>query len=243
MPTYFISDLHLSAETPQLTEGFRNFVNGLQTSNDTLYILGDFFDAWVGDDEDQPYYLSIQDFLKEKTTAGLKTYFMAGNRDFLIGRRFAKYTGVELLKEPTSLNLGANNVVLMHGDSLCTSDRSYMIYRAIVRNAMVQRAVLFMPLDFRRKLAGGLRAKSQSMNTQKSAMIMDVVQTEVEQILERSNADILIHGHTHRPARHALGKRERIVLGDWGETGWCLKAEHDQLDLIEFNLSDAASIF
>jgi UDP-2,3-diacylglucosamine hydrolase len=238
MPAYFISDLHLSPETPRLTEGFLNFLHALQAESDELYILGDFFDAWLGDDEDEPFYLELQQQLAQKTQLGLNIYFMAGNRDFLVGKGFSENTGVRILREPTQLTLGSKEMLLMHGDSLCTADKSYMIFRAIVRNAFVQRMARCLPLSSRKKLASKLRSKSKSMNAKKPMMIMDVVQTEVEAKLEKYGADILLHGHTHRPARHKIGDKERIVLGDWGDSGWCLKIKDDNIDLIEFALGE-----
>jgi len=237
MPSYFISDLHLSSETPLLTEGFLRFTNALSPNDDTLYILGDLFEVWVGDDDDDPYANDIQRFLKEKTQSGLKIFFMAGNRDLLIGQRFANNTGVRLLTEPTQIALAGKNVLLLHGDSLCTLDKGYMVYRKIVRNAFLQRLALLLPLKKRREMIGGLRSKSAEMNAQKSMTIMDVVQSEVNSILAKYDADILLHGHTHRPARHPMGDKERIVLGDWGRTAQYLKVENDSIELLEYAVS------
>lgn len=235
MTSHFISDLHLSPQTPKLVEGFKNFVNHTPLS-DTLYILGDFFDAWIGDDEDTPTYTDIQQFLKEKTSAGLRIYFMKGNRDFAIGKQFAKNTGVTLLNDPTLLRLHGKSILLMHGDSLCTQDKSYMRFRAIIRHPLVLFILLILPLGLRRLIANKLRGKSQIANSDKPMEIMDVNQQEVERVLDESGADILLHGHTHRPARHPLGDKERIVLGDWHNTGWTLAINDDEIELKEFEL-------
>lgn len=235
MTSHFISDLHLSPQTPKLVEGFKNFVNRIPLS-DTLYILGDFFDAWIGDDEDTPTYTDIQQFLKEKTSAGLRIYFMKGNRDFAIGKQFAKNTGVTLLNDPTLLRLHGKSILLMHGDSLCTQDKSYMRFRAIIRHPLVLFILLILPLGLRRLIANKLRGKSQIANSDKPMEIMDVNQQEVERVLNESGADILLHGHTHRPARHSLCDKERIVLGDWHNTGWTLAINDDEIELKEFEL-------
>lgn len=235
MTSHFISDLHLSPQTPKLVEGFKNFVNRIPLS-DTLYILGDFFDAWIGDDEDTPTYTDIQQFLTEKTSAGLRIYFMKGNRDFAIGKQFAKNTGVTLLNDPTLVRLHGKSILLMHGDSLCTQDKSYMRFRAIIRHPLVMFILLVLPLGLRRLIANKLRGKSQIANSDKPMEIMDVNQQEVERVLNESGADILLHGHTHRPARHLLGDKERIVLGDWHNTGWTLAINDDEIELKEFEL-------
>ena len=236
MRCFFISDLHLSPHTPNLVEGFKRFVNSLN-STDTLYILGDFFDAWIGDDEDTPVYLDIQFFLKSKTDAGLTIYFMKGNRDFTVGQTFSRNTGLKLLKDPTLTTISGQRLLLMHGDSLCIQDKHYMRFRAVIRNPIVQSCLLALPLSWRRRIADSLRGKSKNANAEKSMTIMDVDQKEVQRVLEESGADILVHGHTHRPGRHRYGAKERIVLGDWGATGWSLCIDDTQMVLSEFSIA------
>jgi len=234
MAAYFISDLHLQPSAPKLAEGFHAFLKQIDDVKQ-LYILGDFFDAWIGDDEDHPFYLEILDALKALVDSGVETFFLHGNRDFLIGEDLANKTGVQLLPEQYTVSLAGKNVLLMHGDSLCTTDTEYMAFRAQVRNPAWQQQILSLPLDQRRQMAAQLRAQSKSMNSNKAEDIMDVNPSDVQALFDANDIDILLHGHTHRPNRHTLpNEKERIVLGDWGETGWYVKADEDSLELVEF---------
>ena len=239
MTTYFISDLHLQAAREDLALALSHFVDTTLQAGDTLYILGDFFDAWIGDDDDTPFYQNIRDCLRVWVKRNISILFMHGNRDFLIADRFAKETGVQLIPDPTLIQLEGTRVLLMHGDSLCTQDHEYMAFRQQVRSKPWQQQVLSLPLEKRRIMAADLRSKSKSMNSNKAEDIMDVTPEEVEKALIEANADILLHGHTHRPARHPLTVNdkhcERIVLGDWDKTGWFVRAENGTLELIEFN--------
>ncbi len=240
MAAYFISDLHLSAQHPQLTDAFADFLQSRSRDAHALYILGDFFDAWIGDDEDQALAVEVKSLLKQRTADGLAVYFMHGNRDFLLGHRFAEETGVTLLDEGTVIDLYGRPALLMHGDSLCTQDAEYMGFRAMVRNPAWQAQVLAVPLQQRRQMAADLRSKSQSMNAIKAQDIMDVTEDEVVSVMQAAGVDLLIHGHTHRPARHQLclesGKAERWVLGDWHQQGWYLKAKGADLQLVAFDI-------
>lgn len=237
MTSYFISDLHLQANTPKLTQGFYSFVENIAHDAKQLYILGDFFDAWIGDDEDEPFYLEVMAKLKRYSDNGLRIYFMHGNRDFLIAEAFAKKTGVILLNDPSMIEIGGQKVLLMHGDSLCTHDEAYIQFRQQVRSAPWQQHVLGLPLEQRRAMAAQLRTQSQAINSNKAEDIMDVNPVDVAQQFSTHKMDILLHGHTHRPARHNMGATERIVLGDWGTTGWYVRSQGSQIELIEFNLS------
>jgi len=234
MTAYFISDLHLQPSAPSLTQGFYTFLKQIDDAKQ-LYILGDFFDAWIGDDEDHPFYKEIVASLKACVDGGLETFFIHGNRDFLIGKDLAKETGIQLLPEQHELELVGKKALLMHGDSLCTTDTEYMAFRAQVRNPAWQQQILSLPLDQRRQMAAQLRSQSKSMNSNKAEDIMDVNPHDVDALIESNNVDILIHGHTHRPNRHTLTNgKERIVLGDWGKNGWYLRADNKKLDLVEF---------
>lgn len=220
MSIAFISDLHLQESRPSMTAGFLNYLDRVEAKS--LYILGDFFDYWIGDDDRNTFNLSIMDALKNKTEKGLPIYFMHGNRDFLIGEEFSKYTGVEILEENTILEFAGKRIVLAHGDALCTLDLAYMKFREMARNKNFQNMMLQRSLDERKQMAQHLRGQSKEGNQQKSMEIMDVTPDEVVKLIEESGADIFIHGHTHRPNFHQveLEKRMalRLVLGDWQDT-------------------------
>lgn len=243
MHTLFISDLHLNPQQPLVVEGFLNFLQGRAKNAQRLYILGDFFDAWIGDDDDHPLALKIQEALRAYSTQ-TPTFFMRGNRDFLIGPKFAEQTGVTLLDDSALVDLGGHKALLMHGDTLCTEDREYLEFRAMVRSPQWQAQVLALPLDQRRMMAADLRKKSLSMNAIKAQDIMDVTPAEVERVMMEANVSLLIHGHTHRPAHHTLTLNEqpaeRWVLGDWHDSGWYISAEpNGELELVEFPLAGA----
>lgn len=228
---FFISDLHLRPDRTDLVAALQAFVGSTLTQGDRLYILGDFFDAWIGDDEDLPFYTEIKSQLRAWVERGIAVFFMHGNRDFLVANKFADDTGVQLISDPTVLVVNQQTLLLMHGDSLCTRDEAYIAFRKQVRSTPWQQQVLSLPLVQRRVMAAELRSKSQSMNSNKAEDIMDVTDSEVIKAMARNNANILIHGHTHRPARHPLDvdgqKVERIVLGDWDRQGWYLKIDSD----------------
>ena len=228
MTTYFISDLHLSPARPELVHAFFNFLQSDAKNAEALYILGDFFDAWIGDDEDNKAVTLIKNTMKAYSSKGVECFFMHGNRDFLIGKQFEQETGFNLVDEGTVIDLYGEPTLLIHGDSLCTADTAYMQFRAMVRSAQWQAQVLSLPLDQRRQMAAQLRDQSQSMSAMKADDIMDVTPSEVVKLMEEKNVQCLIHGHTHRPATHDLDiadkAAKRIVLGDWGETGWAIKA-------------------
>ena len=236
---YFISDCHLAPERPEITQAFFRFLETTASNANALYILGDFFDAWLGDDDDSPL---IGEVIKHLAafTQHTPTFFMHGNRDFLVGEQFAKQTGVSLLAEPTIIEINHTPTLLIHGDSLCTKDEEYMGFRQMVRSSQWQQMVLAKPLDERKALAQQMRATSQSMNSLKADDIMDVTPSEVIKLMEEHNITRLIHGHTHRPARHKLSINkqagERIVLGDWHQQGWYLQADGEQIDLVSFDI-------
>lgn len=236
--TFFISDLHLAPEYPAITEALIGFLKTTASGADTLYILGDLFDAWMGDDDHSPHCLQVASILKEYAASGTEVFFMHGNRDFLLGEAFAKRCNLSLLTDPTVINLPQGEALLMHGDSLCTGDREYLNFRAMVRSPQWQQQVLAKSLAERKALAAQLRATSQSMNSIKAEDIMDVTADEVVRMMGQHQCQILIHGHTHRPARHSLKVNrmpgERIVLGDWHQQGWYLYSSETNLELRSF---------
>ncbi|GGK05899.1 UDP-2,3-diacylglucosamine diphosphatase [Pseudomonas matsuisoli] len=237
-----ISDLHLQEERPDLTRAFLRFLNEKAAHATALYILGDFFEAWIGDDGMTPYQEGIARALKQLSDRGTRIYFMHGNRDFLIGKAFCRIAGCELLPDPSRVVLNGTPVVLMHGDSLCTRDIGYMRLRRWLRNPIVLWILTHLPLQTRRKLARKLRSESKEQTKMKSSAIVDVTPEEIPPLLDRLNASILIHGHTHRPAIHELtlaGGRsaKRIVLGDWERQGWALECdENGELALEAFDI-------
>lgn len=225
----FISDLHLDPARPAVTEAFCAFLADQGRGADALYILGDLFELWVGDDDDSPLAIRVQEQLRDLSDSGTALYFMPGNRDFLIGEGFAAATGASLLADPTVVEIDGHRTLLMHGDTLCTGDRDYQAFRQQVRQPEWMEVVLAKPLEERRALGRQLRQQSQSMNSRKAADIMDVTAAEVVRTMESHGADRLVHGHTHRPNRHSVdlstGTGERIVPGDWDEKGWCLRCD------------------
>jgi len=243
MTTYFISDLHLEESRPDIISAFFSFMDAIQPSAESLYILGDFFESWIGDDENTELQLSVKESLKAFTDKGAKLFFMHGNRDFLIGELFAKETGAVLLEDPCVIDLAGEPVLLMHGDSLCTGDTSYMKFRATIRNPAFLEPFLKRPIEERKITAQQLRAMSQANNQNKSMEIMDVTPEEVVKEMQLHHINTLIHGHTHRPYIHETDtdgtKNTRIVLGDWDKDVWYLKVDPSgERTLASYPLSD-----
>ncbi|GAA6133251.1 UDP-2,3-diacylglucosamine diphosphatase [Oceaniserpentilla sp. 4NH20-0058] len=239
MSTWFISDLHLAPEETRITAGFLDFMLEPQ-SGDALYILGDFFNYWIGDDTQDPYIDQIKQILKATRDRGVAIYFMHGNRDFLLGEAFCNAAGMTLLADPTVVNLDDESVVLMHGDSLCTRDIAYMEFRKMARDPQWQAQFLNQSIEDRTAYAQKARDESKSSNSMKDDSIMDVTPTEVDAVLSQHAAKRMIHGHTHRPATHNWQyngeNRERIVLGDWYTHGWYLKVDNGVYHLKQFDL-------
>ena len=233
MSIFFISDLHLEQNKPHLTKAFENFINSKVNSHDELFILGDFFEQWIGDDNEDNFIKGIKNILKLKTTEGLKIYFMHGNRDFLIGDKFCKDVGAKLLKDPFIFNLNGKKIMLMHGDSLCTDDKDYQEFRNLVRNKDWQKDFLSKDLKERKEVAKSLREISSLENKTKDEAIMDVNQDEVLRIIENHSIDVLIHGHTHRPYIHDENGVPRMVLGDWGDFLWFIETSKGDLNLVK----------
>jgi len=227
--TLFISDLHLCQEQSKTVDVFLNFLKNQARSADALYILGDFFEVWIGDDDLNEFNVKIIEALQKYTALGIPTYFMHGNRDFLIGKRFAKLTGIQLLKEPNVIQLYDTNILLLHGDSLCTRDIKHQKARKIMHNRFYQKIALALPLTVRKYLAKRFRNQSQNNKRNLSANIMDVTPEEVLRVMQESNVKTLIHGHTHRPAIHEITinqeRGKRIVLGAWHHEGSYLRVD------------------
>ena len=243
MATFFISDLHLDPQRPAVIQRFYRFLDGVLTypHTDSLYILGDFFEAWLGDDDDTPAYVQVKAALRDAVDAGINIFMMHGNRDFLLGDSFYRSVGVQFIPDPSVVVIDEQPLLLMHGDSLCTRDLDYMKFRQQVRNEQWQKQFLAHPLADRKNYVALMRQKSKSLTQLKAKDIMDVTPAAVEEVFMNHAVTILIHGHTHRPARHLLTvdsqPRERIVLGDWDKYGWCLIADEGQLTLEKFLIS------
>ena len=240
MHTLFISDLHLHESRPQITRAFFHFLHTQAINAEALYILGDFFDAWIGDDDDSELVQDVASGLHKLKNLGVAIYFMHGNRDFLLGNAYASKAGMELIADGIVIDLYGTPTLLMHGDSLCTDDIEYQQFRTMVRNPQWQQQILAQPIAARRALAAQMRAKSQSMNSLKAEDILDVSPAEVVTQMEMACVTRMIHGHTHRPARHQLiinnKPAERIVLGDWHDSGWCIKADSAGIELFDWKI-------
>ena len=221
--TLFVSDLHLDAERPATTRQFVDFLEGEARAADRLFILGDLFEAWIGDDDDDPNLAPILEALAGLHGAGVPCAIMHGNRDFLIGERFCAATGCRLLGDFEKVDLYGRNVLLTHGDLLCTDDTRYMSLRATLRDLQWQRDFLSKPLAERRRIAADMRRMSATEIAAKTEDIMDVNQATVEKTMREFDVELLLHGHTHRPGVHRFaldgGEAVRIVLGAWYEHG------------------------
>lgn len=223
--TFFISDLHLAGERPEINTLFFQFLENIAIKAESLYILGDLFDYWLGDDQldHDPLARQIADALKILAQGGVNVFFMSGNRDFLIGQRFAAEAGLVILTDPTIINLYGQQILLMHGDTLCTDDVMYQKFRVQTRNTDWINATLASPYEARQQLAQSIRDQSDSAKSQKAEEIMDVAEAAVQQAFREYRYPVLIHGHTHRPATHQYvvdgHECERWVLADWHGRG------------------------
>jgi len=220
----FISDLHLCASRPNITTAFIEFLQHTASKAKALYILGDLFEYWAGDDDiSDEFNMRIINAFKALAESGTQIYFMHGNRDFLIAEDFCRAAGVTLLADPSIIDLQGQKVLLSHGDDLCTDDAAYQQFRAQVRDKQWQADFLSQPLQVRKKQIEAIRMRSEQEKSQKSLAIMDVNDDAVNALVRKYHPDLLIHGHTHRPNRHSInldGKLiTRWVLGDWYEQG------------------------
>jgi UDP-2,3-diacylglucosamine hydrolase len=212
----FISDLHLQPSHPRTSAAFFAFLKERAAAAESLYLLGDIFEYWAGDDDlDAMHPQLVAKAIRAVADGGTRVYWMAGNRDFLVGPRFAEAAGLTLLDEPHVAAIGGLRVALVHGDAQCTGDAKYMAFRAMVREPAWQQQFLAMPLEQRKAIIAGLRQGSKEANAEKTYEIMDVAPEAVAELHAATGADIVIHGHTHRPALHQAGKLRRYVLPDW----------------------------
>ena len=227
MSSLFISDLHLDEARPQIVDLYTRFLEAEARNADTLYILGDLFESWIGDDDDSALAQQVATATRAVRDSGVRVFFMHGNRDFLLGADYAASAGMSLLTDPTIVELGGERVLLMHGDTLCTDDVDYQKFRTLVRNPQWQQQFLSKPLAERRAFAAQARGESRKQTAMKAAEIMDVNQAAVEAALGEHGVRRMIHGHTHRPATHRFEldgqSAERIVLGDWYEQSSVLR--------------------
>ena len=240
LPTLFLSDVHLDPARPGILADFIGFLDGPGRQADSLYILGDLFEAWIGDDVVDSGHPVLAALARLTGEAGVPVWFMHGNRDFLIGPRFAALTGVGLLEDPCVVAVDGEPVLLMHGDSLCTDDHAYQSFRATVRNPDWQAGFLALPVEDRLRMARNARDESSARNRTLAAsargeQIMDVNPQAVEDSLRRHGVQRLIHGHTHRPGSHRLlvdGRPcQRWVLGDWYDQGSVLRCQQGHWQL------------
>lgn len=236
-----ISDLHLEEERPDITRAFLHFLATRARQAEALYILGDFFEVWIGDDAMTPFQQSIADALRALSERGTRIYLMHGNRDFMLGKGFCRAAGCTLLGDPSVVELGGERVLLMHGDSLCTRDEGYMRLRRLLRNPLSLFILRHLPLSTRRKLARKLRNESRAQTRMKASDIIDVTPELIPRVLAEHGVRTLIHGHTHRPATHELevdGRpARRIVLGDWDQQGWALQVDESGFQQAPFDLN------
>lgn len=239
----FISDLHLDDSRPDISAALFEFLTHNQGKTDELYILGDLFEAWIGDDSVSDLSLAVASALNAFSHAGAAIFLMHGNRDFLLGDIFASSCGATLLQEPFVIDTLAGQILLMHGDALCTDDTDYQEFRQLVRSPAWQENFLAQPLAQRQAFAEQARAQSALATAGKVSDIMDVNATAVERSLSAADTSVLLHGHTHRPAVHDLANRsgQRIVLGDWDKQGWYAEVTVNGVALRQFEFGSLAN--
>lgn len=236
MTTYFISDLHLCEQQPQIIRSFVSFCRDKACHAQALYILGDFFEYWLGDDAvietaDKTAEL-VRKELSRLSALGVVIYFMAGNRDFLIGQEYADSCGMQIINEPAVINLYGENVLLVHGDAECIDDVPYQQARALFRDPKWQQQFLSMDLEQRVDFAEKARQQSQQHTSEAGAEIMDVNQSAISDLFAKHQVKTIIHGHTHRPAVHQKPETQRIVLGDWHHQSSYLLVDADGKQLV-----------
>lgn len=235
--TYFIADLHLAENRPDITACFLSFLEQDAVSATALYILGDLFEYWIGDDDTSPFIQQVAIALSSLANKGVEIFYIHGNRDFLIGKKYAKRCGMTILPEVAEIDLYGEKAIILHGDTLCTRDVDYQKFRKKSRSWWWQAMIKSLPLFVRRKIAENYRKQSAQSTAMKAQDIMDVTPDEVVANLEKHKCQLMIHGHTHRPAIHPLranGKdARRIVLGDWYEQGSILVANNHSQQLIK----------
>lgn len=242
-PILLISDLHLQDSRPDLTQAFLGFLDYYRNKCSQLFILGDLFEMWIGDDAPSELADSVAVALADFAKAGAEIAIMHGNRDFLIGNAYAARCSARLMTESEIITSGSREILLMHGDSLCTDDTDYQAFRSLVRQPAWQATFLAQPLEARLAFASQARAQSREATATKANDIMDVNQSAVNQALSNYGVKDLLHGHTHRPAVHEIGLTDRnqdaciayrTVLGDWGSSAWIACLDEGEISLIEY---------
>lgn len=232
--TLFIADLHLCQQHPDISRRFIRFCREQASRADKLYILGDLFEYWLGDDAVDDIAQMVQDELQRLTSLGCECYFMAGNRDFLLGESFADACGLILLKEPHIIDLYHRRALLVHGDAECTDDVAYQQARGQLRDPGWQKQFLAMPIAERIEFARQARRQSQDHTGQADMAIMDVNTHAIERLFQDHDVNLIIHGHTHRPAVHRHHGNTRIVMGDWHHQTHFLEATATHLKLVNY---------
>ena len=219
MTSWFASDLHLDPSTPQIADRFRRFLAGPAREARSVFLLGDLFEAWIGDDDPEPAHREVVAAIAALAAAGTLVYVMRGNRDFMMGERFCADAGAILLDDPAILAVGGERVMLSHGDGLCVDDRAYQKLRALVRDPSLREGFARLPIEARRRLASEAREGSREHLANASAYITDVNQPAVDAVMRDAEVPLMIHGHTHRPGVHRFEsdgvERTRVVLGAW----------------------------
>jgi len=235
--TLFIADLHLDSSRPEMRRQFLSFIDNRANQAQALYILGDLFESWVGDDDHTAFNQAIITAIRRLSDSGVPVYIMHGNRDFLLGSCFEKATGCQIIKDPHLIDLYGTKTLLMHGDLLCTDDVSYMRYRKKVRHPLVQKIFLKLPLSWRQLIAQKIRRRSQHYLSTASKAVTDVTAGEDIKIMDKHQTPLLIHGHTHRPAIHSpTAGKTRIVLAAWHEQGNVLVCQADTSGALQYEL-------
>lgn len=238
MSYLFISDLHLDENRSDITVSLKSFLKKQVPAAEKLFILGDLFEVWLGDDHESPFNSEVIQALSE---VEIPKFIMHGNRDFLLGQAFCDSTGFELLPDPSIIEFAGEPILLMHGDSLCTRDEEYIKVRQHLRQTDIQKELLDKSLEERAAIARDAREQSKNHTRETAADIMDVTQEEVEKVMTENGVRLLIHGHTHRPAVHRLeladNPAQRIVLGDWDKLGWYLRLDGKKRDLVSFEIA------
>lgn len=238
MSTLFIADIHLSIQKPTIIAGFLHFLRHYVINAEALYILGDLFEIWIGDDDPNPLHQEIATALKALSQRGIRCYFIHGNRDFLLGQHYAANCGMTLLPAQQVLELAGYRVVILHGDTLCTDDIDYQYFRCCVRQYWFKKLFLLLPLPVRLNIAGMIRANNVRIDTNKKMDAIDVNMQSVMTVLTQTKAAIMIHGHTHQPALHeiasATGVYHRAVLGAWYQHGSVIEVSTLGIALIQF---------
>ncbi len=239
MAVYFISDLHLDPAQPARITLAVNFLHTHASSMTALYLLGDIFNLWLGDDLIPDAFQPLITQFRQMHEQGIALFFMVGNRDFLLGQRFAALTGCQPLADPHILDLYGNRTLLMHGDTLCTDDVSYQRYRRWTRHPVLQKTFLHLPATLRQRIADRIKQRSQQAKKAKAAPIMDVNPEHVSHVMHHYRVTLLIHGHTHRPAIHRLNETAgyRVVLGDWQDTPSYVRCNAQGLQLFDSRLA------